>query len=219
MNGPSFNRQESIQRSVDSLERIYAVVVALAITIAVQKVLFDANDNLIPFFDQTGDNFVFFKSLWPRIPALVAFMFVIVPFYHGMGRHLDQIYIEREVPVSKEGFLVADFVAFFLESCFLVAAASLVTNGDFSFLVLMALLLLDLCWALVAHGIHYGTIQPGTLRWSIINGVAVVALWTCYSTQIFSGEARLWTMSLVLVVRAVVDYSFCWRFYFPNQNA
>ena len=145
--------QDIIRRSVESLQRIYAVVVALAITIAIQKALSGSSD------------FSLIKNIIPAAPTLTAFIFTVVPFYHGMNRHLDGTYVEREVSNNGEGFLLGDFVVFFIESCLLVAMASLVMSGDQGFLVLMTLLLIDTVWSFICHGIHYSRWNHSTYIW------------------------------------------------------
>lgn len=206
--------QEKIKRSVDSLERIYSVVVALAVTIAIQRFLFNSDGRLRPWEGPDGAHVYFELS-----PSIIAFVLTIVPFYHGMNRHLDQIYIERVVPDGKEGFLLLDFVAFFLESCLLVAFASLVAHGDAAFVVLIILFAGDLIWAAVAHGIHYGEWKLTTLRWSAINFIAVVILLVVYYSNVFeSGAVRSWALCGTVILRTVADYVFCWRFYFPEKS-
>jgi len=54
--------------------------------------------------------------------GLVAFLVTLVPFFHGMNRHLDHCYLEKEPPVL-HGALLFDFSIFFLEAGFLFAAA------------------------------------------------------------------------------------------------
>jgi len=66
------------ERSVDSLQQIYAVVIALAIAQAVLSLLKD------PF---SGTSIVSGQILI-GLPAFVAFLVTLVPFWHGMNRHL-----------------------------------------------------------------------------------------------------------------------------------
>jgi hypothetical protein len=212
-------RHEIVKRSVDSLERIYSVVVALAVTIAIQKLLFDSHGNLYPWHDPATNRYILLDAIVTRLPVLLAFVFSIVPFYHGMNRHLDRIYVERAVPVKKEGYLVADFLVFFVEACLLVAFASLVAERGYAFVVLMILLTLDAAWAFGTHGIHYGAIEPSTIRWGWINAVAVAMLLIIYFSNLFSpGTARNWALCGVATLRSVVDYLLCWRFYFPGTR-
>ena len=148
---------------------------------------------------------------------MLAFIVSIVPFYHGMNRHLERIYVEKDVESSKEGFLVVDFFVFFVESCFLVALGSLVGSGSQVFLVLAALLAIDAIWSFTAHGIHYGSVKPSTISWAWINVIAVVLLLVVYFIQLFpTDQFRLWMLAIVAIGRTVADYKFCWRFYFPT---
>jgi hypothetical protein len=210
-------RQARIQRSVDSLERLFAVVVGLSITVAVEKVLFDAAGNLYAWYDSASNTYTFLAVLLDRLPAMIAFITSVVPFFHGMNRHLDRTYVEGGVVTDKEGFLVMDFFVFFLESCFLLALASSVGSHDRVFLILAGLLLVDAAWSLVTHGIHYSKNAPSTLTWGWINLLAIALLLLFYFAQVFpAGLVRSWALCLVAVVRTVVDYKLCWRFYFPT---
>lgn len=214
----SIDRSTKIQRSVDTLERLFSVVVGLAITVAVHKIVFDKNGNCNVLYDSVNKTFPFLKILADRLPVMLAFIFLIVPFYQGMNRHLDQTYVEQDVPATKEGFLVIDFFVFFIEACFLVSLASLVGSGDCAFLVLSALLVFDAVWAFTTHGIHYGKIKPSTITWGWINITTVAVLLLFYFSQIFPiGGVRSWALSIVIILRTVVDYKLCWRFYIPSE--
>lgn len=210
--------KEKVQRSVDSLERLFSVVVALAITIAVEKTLFDSAGQLYPWTDVNGEH-VLVHQVALRLPALLGFLVSIVPFYHGMNRHLDITYIEHTVPRRKEGFLILDFVAFFLESCLLVALASLVDNCPIAFLVLVLLLSVDVLWAWIVHGIHYSDIDPSTITWTKINALAIPALLVIVFSNIFpEGLIRNLALCGAATIRTVCDYYFCWEFYFPKSQ-
>ncbi|MGA2798161.1 MAG: hypothetical protein ABSE63_11310 [Thermoguttaceae bacterium] len=210
--------KDPIKRSVDSLEGLYTVVVALAITIAIQKILFNTKGDLYPFFDEHTKEYVLWIKILDYLPALLAFFATIVPFYHGMNRHLDRIYVERKVPINKEGYLVIDFIVFFIEACLLVVIASIVTSGKYTFLVLMLLLLVDSLWAFATYGIHYGAIQPSTIRWGIINILTVIVLGFFYFSTWFEDTDKKWALCIITFVRSAVDYIFCWRFYFPKEE-
>jgi fumarate reductase subunit D len=86
--------KEKILRSVDSLETIYAVVVAFAVTKAIEGVLLSGESSNINL-----------SLLLKHLPELVAFVVTIVPFYHGMHRHLNRVYVEREIRKTHQGYL------------------------------------------------------------------------------------------------------------------
>jgi hypothetical protein len=200
--------KEKIQRSVDSLETIYAVVIAFAVTKAIETVLFNpANNNLD------------FHRLWDNAPGLVAFLITIVPFYHGMHRHLSRTYIEETASTKREGFLLLDFFIFFLEACILLVFASSLGAGIKAFIPLAALLTVDLIWAIIAHGIHYNEWKNSPWKWSAINLITVVALFFFLYSNLFSDSiTRIWGLAILSICRTIADYVFCWNFYFPKEN-
>jgi len=88
------------ERSVDSLQQIYAVVIALAIAQAIQSLLKDPVSGAVLARIQ----------ILVGLPAFVAFLVTLVPFWHGMNRHLDRCYLEKKSAVV-QGALVAIVIA------------------------------------------------------------------------------------------------------------
>lgn len=213
------NHSDMIKRSVDSLQRLYAVVVGLAVTICIQQVLFDGG-KLHPWLNEATKQYFLTDILLARLPVVLAFVASIVPFFHGMNRHLDVVYIEDGMDPHKEGFIVIDFFIFFFESCMLVALASMVASGDDFFLVLAVLLVVDACWAFMTHYIHYCGVQPSTFRWFAINAVTVFLLLAIYYSNTFTiGPRKTWALASIAILRTVCDYVACWRFYIPAPKA
>jgi hypothetical protein len=81
----SIDAGKVIERSVDSIEKIYAVVIALAIAQAVQSLL----------KEPSGAATLNFERISSGVPSFVAFLVTLVPFWHGMNRHLDRCYLEK----------------------------------------------------------------------------------------------------------------------------
>src|ERR1019366_1919724 len=106
-------KYKAIERSVDSIARIYAIVIGLALAESIKTLIVkSANGNVD----------LSLPKLWSGTPAFIAFVFTLVPFWHGMNRHLDRSYLEKEGVVA-QGALLLDFAVFFIESgLFLVAA-------------------------------------------------------------------------------------------------
>lgn len=198
---------QKIQRSVDSLERIYAVVVAFAVTKSIETVFFDPTTKTASY-----------PILIGNIPPLIAFMVTIVPFYHGMHRHLSRTYIENTVDLAKQGFLLLDFFVFFIESCLLLVFASSLDSGQDAYIPLILLLTVDLIWAIITHGIHYKGWENGPWKWAAINVIAVSLLCFFLFSNIFNpGSQRVWALTGVTFLRTLFDYMFCWDFYFPQS--
>ncbi len=201
--------REKILRSVDSLETIYAVVVAFAVTKAIEGVLLSGN---------TAD--IDLSLLLTHLPELIAFVVTIVPFYHGMHRHLNRVYVERGVSKTHQGYLLLDFFVFFVESCLLLVFAASLSLGVDSFKPLIILLILDSLWAIIAHGIHYDEWKNSPWKWAAINTVSIAVMALFIFSTIFDSEfKKIMALMSVAIIRTALDYIFCWPFYFPNEDS
>jgi hypothetical protein len=201
----SLNANDVIERSVDSIAKIYAVVIALAITQSIQTLIKGTN----------GSANVGFDTLYAGAPAFVAFLFTLVPFWHGMNRHLDRCYLEKTGVVA-QGALLFDFTVFFLEASLLFAAGWSLRTGIETFYFLGALLLTDMVWGYISHLIHFPRKKSHVLKWSIIN---VVAGALAFGVVEFPFNQKPWVLMAIAILRSIADYGFCWKFYFPNSEA
>lgn len=197
--------REAFRRSVDSIQAIYAVVIALAISQAIQSLLRDPNGST--------------DLSWPRLssgfPALVAFLVTLVPFWHGMNRHLDRCYLEKSTRII-QGALLFDFGTFFVEASFLFAAAWSLRFGIETFDYLGGLLIVDMLWAFVSHQIHFAGEKSHAIIWSTIN---IVALALGVFVVSYPFGAKPLVLMAIFVLRTIADYTLCWRFYFPLTSA
>lgn len=150
------------ERSVSSLQQIYAVVIALAIAQAIQSLLKNPSRGTLlePSLIRTG------------LPAFFAFLVTLVPFWHGMNRHLDRCYLEKK-SAAVQGALLLDFWTFCLEASLLFAAGWSLRSGIHSFIALGLLLLVDMLWGFISHQIHFHGQKSHVLRWSAINLTAI----------------------------------------------
>jgi hypothetical protein len=67
----SLQSDEVIKRSVDNVQRIYAVIIALAISQAIQSLLKDSNSSTT----ETS-----LTRAYAGLPAFIAFLVTLVPF-------------------------------------------------------------------------------------------------------------------------------------------
>lgn len=192
------------ERSVDSLQQIYAVVIALAIAQAVESLL----------KDPTRDALLEFSQIRVGLPAFVAFLVTLVPFWHGMNRHLDRCYVEKKSAVV-EGALLLDFAAFFVEASFLFVAGWMIRSGIYSFIALGGLLLFDSLWGFVSHQIHFPRQKSHVRKWSVINLVAIGIGMILVVENSFQQKPIV--LMFVAIGRTIADYLICGDFYFPRQ--
>ena len=196
---------EAIESTVQSLQWIYTVVVALAIGEAIGRVVGDNNSS--------GDR----RIQWNRIAALISFVFIVVPFYHGMGRYLQTVY-DPTSPPSAFGwsygiFLLLDVAVFGMEAfLFFVLARSLAPSDWRRFYgAVLFLLGLDILWGAFVWAIHTNSIK----WWVVVNVVTWPVLFLLLCARIDKGRSWFVYAPVIILLRTVYDYSLTWSFYFP----
>src|ERR1700745_107170 len=130
--------EKTIERSIDTLQRIYAVVVALALNEALKRTFLQGGAGNVEL-DVT------------RMPEFIAFIVTAVPFVHGMNRHLDNTLTTIKKTNRRSLFIVLliDFAVFLAESCILFLLATSVKSETYFFRLLILLLVLDLVWSFI----------------------------------------------------------------------
>jgi hypothetical protein len=205
----TLSAEKRTERSVDSLQKVYAFVISLALVQAIQIVL----------VDRSTMDFVDVGTMLARTPAFFALLLVLVPFYHGMNRHLDICYIENADGQRAEAALLFDFMVFFLDSCLLFTVAYSIGHDLRPFVFLGILLGVDVIWSAISHFIHYTLAEmPSVKRWSIINGMAIIAGMFVGLNEWYSPVSKAWLLLVITLGRTVCDYAFCWSFYFPKDS-
>jgi hypothetical protein len=194
---------KKVERSVDSLQKIYAVIISLALGQAIKQV--------VELCSGCNDLAICINVL----PQFIAFVFVVVPFFHGMNRHLDFCYLEKDVNDVKQGGLLLDFLVFFIESTLFFVCAYQIANPITFFLFLSIVLAVDMIWASLSHLIHYKSFENSVLRWLVINGVAITIGYLVVLLNIYSDSSKQWALMIIVIIRTVMDYASGWQFYFP----
>lgn len=202
-------RKERIKRSVDSLQRIYAVVVALAIGRSIQALLLDPQ----------GGSLAAWNVILPRTWSFVAFAATVVPFFHGMNRHLDRTYVEPVKPAKTDGALLFYFFVFVFESGLLYAAATSIGEQMTTFILLGALLGVDMMWAIVTGWIQRTEVTPSVKGWAGVNLFALALGLLVGGTNAAMQDWKPGLLATIAVVRSVADYYFLWEIYFGPKEA
>ena len=162
------------------------------------------------------------------LPYFVAYVFTLVPFYHGAMRHLDITYFEDKKANVRAGALMFDWAFLFIESCFLLGLAYLMQKPTAFGWALCIFLGFDCLWAFIANlGFAPKAKQNRPeWKWATINFVAVCIL---VLTLVVAGavETKLglltsfrWILILVVcVARTIWDYAWCWSYYYPSATS
>lgn len=149
---------------------------------------------------------------YATLPWFVAFVVTLIPFYHGALRHVDEAYIFTRVRPRDLTFLV-DYLILFSEAGVLFLLA-LVIDEPQSFLYVFALLLLvDLAWAIMTHFLTNRFEEVRT--WATINFVSLLVMALIHWTPMLDAAEPVYLVVLA-VLRTAADYTFAWKFYFPE---
>jgi hypothetical protein len=161
--------------------------------------------------------------IWDRSPSLLAFLFMIFPFFHGMSQYFYKVYLVHPDARlgSVAGRIMFDALIFMTESAlFFVLSRSLSTSHWVRFYFsLLALLVVDSVW--VGVSICFGA---PLLPWLILNGilaaVLIVVLIKCFPRTPYSDTNRApgapsWICAGMTFATTVASYVWMKDFYFP----
>ena len=194
---------DSFHSAVDNVQRIFTIVLALSLAESFKQFV---DDKAISPEDR--------HIHWGRGFALVAFLMLVVPFYHGMGQWFNDVYKTNAPPKPYSAYLALDSIAFLIESIlFFVMSRALPIEQWRRFYISAALILtVDIVWGLTVWICHREAIIP----WVCVNGgvVLVLGLILCRIRDHGSRVGPKLCL-LVLIFRSILDYWFSWDFYFP----
>jgi hypothetical protein len=180
--------------------RAFTIVLALALGEAFKQFVTDKEEKAIQ---------------WDRLPALLTFLFMIFPFFHGMNRYFFQTY-QHPLPVSGSyaSSLLFDSIMFMTEAAlFFVMSRSLAgVQWRRFFVALLALLVVDTVW---------GSIElsrlPDITYWTVLNitlmaliGIPMAYFWR----KDMVAWPSIWAAGSTFVT-STISYYLSWNFYFP----
>lgn len=196
--------------SVESLSRIFTIVLALSIGEAFKQFVSDKEGTSGKIFG------------W-RLPSLIAFIALVVPFSHGMTRYFYQVYMVSALPESYSVDVFVDTIFFTVESAmFFILSRSLAVERWMDFFVRFGVLLfLDILWGSVVGARH----EDVTLKWVKVNVYALILLVVLslvyyllkrYAGWKVSDKAGAIIVMVFVLTRTCFDYASSFDFYFPN---
>jgi hypothetical protein len=83
----------------------FTIILALALTESFKQFVSDRGD-------KTDKTLVH----WDRLPSLLSFLFLVIPFFHGMSRYFFDRYVAGSLPVPYATPLLLDSSVFVAES-------------------------------------------------------------------------------------------------------
>lgn len=196
------------RNSIESLKNLYTVVIGVALSLsAVQLVNRPEGITSIPAHECL---------------LFLAFIFTLIPFYHGALRHLDDAYLENDNPYIRDGALIIDVLLLLAHGMVFLILALLLHNPNQFAWVLVALIVVDVLWGVGAHlGFSSQSGHGAEGKWTLINvifviGVGGALLGFDIGLKPDTDPAKVSAFVLAACfLRTLVDYGKCWGFYFP----
>jgi len=194
----------SRENSVNNLQRIYTVVISLAIAESLRRLFADfATSSVLPDLIS--------------VIAVTSLLITIIPFYHGANRYLDARYVEAKHH-GPSWSLMLDFVVIFVEGLIFFILSLLIHNRAFFFTLLSILFIIDTLWVGLASSQvdNDSDKKPSYLPWAILNFTAAIIIYLTIWSNLFRVEtAGNYFLGIVVVTRTIVDYISVWSFYYP----
>jgi uncharacterized membrane protein len=198
---------EARTNSVKQLCELYNVLIGIALSLSIYHVVDITNP----------ENF----KGWPTVLNFIAFCLLIIPFYHGAVRHLYSTYVEGGPKSDIKSFaLFFDYVILFAEGGIFVFMALMTGKVEFYTDGVIALLVIDIIWGLLANLAFSGSdSERPEINWAMINGVTVffiVLICHIWLSGIYSWGIRVAAaLTAIIILRTAADYTRAWKFYFP----
>ncbi len=152
---------------------------------------------------------------WDRLPALISFLFLIVPFYQGMSRYFYITYSDiNKMPQPYSVFLMFDGTNFMTESAlfFVMSRALAAAQWRRYYGCVLVLLIVDSVWVGISKWLHSSPIQP----WMFLNiGFAVVVIITLSLLRAPQSRPASLLLMAAVILRTILDYAMLWTIYFP----
>ncbi len=201
---------ERVKRSIDSLQRLYSIVIGLAITEALRRFLFPTNP---PATAATPISSAL--PLSTNVELLLMLFVTVVPIYHGANAHLDETYLYgKDADKQKRYALLVDFAMLFAEAIVLLTLA--LSLNDFARFVraFEGLLLLDIAWSVCVYFLApQSTNSRHAMNWGLLNVGALVCIALVSDTNFLMDEARPHWVLGIAILRTAADYRINWPLY------
>jgi hypothetical protein len=70
-------------------------------------------------------------------------------------------------------------------------------------------------WGFISHEIHFPGEKSHVRKWSAINLIAIAL---AVAVVAYPFMIKTYLLMVLAILRSIIDYLFCWDFYFPGQK-
>lgn len=201
MRKTKFNASTVTVRSVNSLQWFYAIVLSLSVVQAVKGIIEVNTTNL---------NIIFNLS---SLPQFFSFIAILIPFYQGANRYLDDTYIRKKNHMNPLAGLI-DFFFFFVEALVFYCMALLIFKPEAFYIGVLAVLFIDVIWLIYVYFANKEIFKE-IKCWLGINTITFIILIIVLICPLIDNDIKKWLSMVVLIIRTIIDYWLVWPFYWP----
>jgi hypothetical protein len=208
---------KSALRTVDCLQRLYALLLALATAEAFKKFV-GPHAATSPSSAGGEGSLIAFDVHWDLLPQLITIVLTVAPFFHGMHRHLDQAYgepIPRDRWWMRLYFLVDFLLSWIGFALFFTLQMTMPDPRSFS-AVLALIFLVNAIWSIGMCFVGHDPKKQYVFGWLALNSLCAIA------ASMLAGVApREWQSYGCLGIALfhfVIDYGCFWKIYFPEPD-
>jgi hypothetical protein len=214
--------KDARRRSIDNLQRLYTVVVSLALTESLKKIMATGVIMQTPAgVIMQIPSAVSIQMPVGKVLMFLSLLFTTIPFYHGANRYLDMAYVTGERETNSRALMV-DFVMLFVQGLSLFIAAMLIGNEEYFYTTLSGILILDVIWVGITKlsELNPSKDKSHYIEWATINCVAAVLILASVWSKMWKTEfAMQIALTATCLLRSIVDYIRAWPFYYPPDPA
>jgi len=147
---------------------------------------------------------------------LVAFIFLLIRYYHGNSLHLLESYEEGNPSRNVSIALPADAFFIILQGIVLTALSFTILNLELFSILLFALLVIDAIWAGTLVRLNKDPTQKYLLEWFLLNFIGAIVLAVGYLLVSDSSiEIQVQSIFIFILLHTIYDYWRNWPRYFP----
>lgn len=200
-----FHESTVTLRSVNSLQWFYTIVLSLAVVQAVNGIIEVNTTNLNITFN------------FANLPQFFSFIVILIPFYQGANRYLDDTYICKKNHVSPFAGLI-DFLFFFIEALVFYFMALSIFKPKAFYIGVLVVLLIDVIWLMFVYCANKEIFQK-IKYWLTINVITFTILIIVLICPLMGNYIKNWLSMALLIIRTLVDYWLVWSFYWPALDS
>jgi len=191
-----------LERSVNSLQWFYTMVLSLAVVHSVQQLIsYDVGTKALHLNYEYIHNFIVFLA-------------IVIPFHQGANRYLDETYVSAKMNLNEFTGII-DFLFFFFEGMVFYVMAIFIQNNLYfywSTILVFGVDVIWLCFVYYSNKELFSKIK----WWLILNVIAVVLIFLIIISNIVLDDPEKWyLLAFLLLLRTFFDYKLTWPFYWP----